>query len=102
MTRIVSEYGDGKYNDQSNLPLGDKMKTKIIIERFKAMKFPIKLEKTKGQVDGLVMTDSIESDLDFLIEIQEKINDGLERNDPERIKYALKMVSDWIDEIQSA
>ncbi len=39
-------------------------------------------------------------DLKFLKEIRDKIVNGLDRNDPERIKYALKMVNDWIDEIE--
>lgn len=41
------------------------------------------------------------SDLDFLKEMEERIIDGLDKSDPERIKYALQMVQDWIYELET-
>lgn len=38
-------------------------------------------------------------DLKFLQEIRDRLKRGLDKNDPEEIKYALVMVRDWIDEI---
>ena len=39
-------------------------------------------------------------DLDFLKEIKGKLVTGVEKNDPTLIEYAIKMVSDWIDELE--
>lgn len=42
----------------------------------------------------------IEKDLNFLKEIKEKISDGFERKDPTLTKYGMKMIDDWIDELE--
>ncbi len=41
-------------------------------------------------------------DLEFLIEMRNRLKKGLEKNDPEELKYVAKMIDDWIDEIVSA
>lgn len=45
---------------------------------------------------------TIEEDLDFIKEIRDEVQEGMDRNDPERLKYAIKMLSDWIDEIEGS
>jgi len=45
---------------------------------------------------------TIEEDHEFLIEIREKVQEGLDKKDPEALKYAIKMLSDWIDEVEEA
>ena len=45
---------------------------------------------------------TIEKDLEFLKEIKQRLETGIEKRDPEQLKYALKMVDDWIDEIETS
>jgi len=39
-------------------------------------------------------------DLLFLKEIKEHLEIGIDKKDPEELKYALQMVNDWIDELK--
>ena len=40
------------------------------------------------------------SDLNFLYEIRAKLQDAIKKNDPSLYKYVLKMINDWIDELE--
>ncbi len=42
---------------------------------------------------------SKEKDRNFLIEIKNEVQEGMDKKDPERLKYAIRMLSDWIDEL---
>jgi hypothetical protein len=41
------------------------------------------------------------TDLAFLKELKVRLQDGRERKDSTQIDYALKMIDDWIDELNN-
>jgi hypothetical protein len=41
-------------------------------------------------------------DLNFLREIRGHLFRGIDKRDPTEIQYALKMIDDWIDELEAA
>lgn len=40
------------------------------------------------------------SDLEFLLEMQWRLNDGVDRRDPTQIQFVQQMISDWISELK--